>query len=574
MPNDLVTLKALSNELDFMLAGGKIEKIYQPEKDEITLAIRSKGQKLNLVISANAQNPRIHLTTVKKENPITAPSFCMHLRKYLTNGIIESVKIFGEDRIVNITIISKTELKDTIKLHLIAEMMGRYSNILLLNDKLVISDAIKQVSFDAATKRCVLPSCKYQLPEQAKILVSDTASTKQYLSEFKGGDLAKYLCTGIGGISLLTAEEIVFRAQIDEKQIPLNVDKLYDTIQKFFNVFEQDFYLPCCSVDKNENCLDYFVTEYRSQNLTFKKFDNMSLAIEGLTLKKDIDERHREKAKHLVSAIKKYRNRNQKKLQKANEKLSECDKMEEYKKFGELITSNLYKLKKGDEFLQCVDYYDPNMSEITIALNPQYSPSKIAQDYFKKYNKLKRTLDIILEQIEETEEDLKYVDTIEQTLNNCNLSADLFQIEEELYSIGAIKKMKTKLPKSAKQGSPILYDFEGYVIAIGKNNYQNDKLTFKTANGGDIWLHTLSYHGSHTVIFTDGSTPPDNVITFAAEVAAFYSSGNKADKVPVDYTLKKYVKRNPNGKLGMVTYTNQKTAYVKPNEHTEYKKGV
>lgn len=573
MPNDLITLKALSSELNFMLSGGKIEKIYQPEKDEISLAIRSKGQKYNLVISASAQNPRIHLSTFKKENPMTAPSFCMHLRKYLTSGIIESISILGEDRIFDITIISKTELKDTIKLHLIAEMMGRYSNILLVSDKFIISDAIKQASFDAATKRCLLPSCTYKLPEQTKLLPSNKNDIKIYLQNYKGGDLAKYICSGISGVSLQSSTEIVFESG-NTNNIPLNVEKLVDCIDNFFNIYNSKKFSPCVSVDKDGNYIDYFATSYNSLGLNFLKKDSLSQAIEGLTQSKDIEERHREKAKHLYQAIKKYRSRNEKKLEKANQKLSECDKMDEYKKLGELITSNLYKLKKGDTSLQCVDYYDAEMKEITIKLNPQYSPSKIAQDYFKKYNKLKRTLDIIVKQIEQTEEDLKYIDTIEQTLSNCSLSADLFQIEQELFGLGAIKKMKSKLPKSVKEGSPIVYEFDGFVIAVGKNNYQNDKLTFKTANGGDIWLHALGYHGSHVIIFASGTTPPDNVINFAAEIAAFYSGGSKADKVPVDYTYKKFVKRNPNGKLGMVTYTNQKTAYVKPNEHKECKKGV
>ncbi len=572
MPNDLVTLKALSAELNATLAGGKIEKIYQPEKDEITLSIRAFGQKYNLVVSANAQNPRIHLTSVKKENPITAPSFCMHLRKYLTSSIIENIDILGEDRIINITIISKTELKDTIKLHLIAEMMGRYSNILLLNDKMIISDAIKQASFDAATKRCVLPSCQYKLPEQSKLQPSDKDGIINYLNSYNGGGLAKFICNGIGGISLMTAEEIICHSKIDESKYPLDVENLTNSIDTFFNIFTSELYSPCCSIDKDDNCLDYFVTSYKSQQLYYKKFDNLSYAIQALTLKKDQDERHREKSKHLINAIKKYRSRNQKKLQKAKEKLTECDKMNDYKKYGELITSNLYKVKKGDTILQCVDYYDPEMKTIEIELNPQYSPSKIAQDYFKKYNKLKRTLDIIISQIKETEEDLKYIDTIEQHINNCNLTAVLFQIEQELFAIGAIKKMKTKMAKSAKEGSPIIYEYKGYIIAVGKNNYQNDKLTFKTANGGDIWLHALDYHGSHVVIFTDGTTPQDDVITFAGELSAFYSNGTGSDKVPVDYTMKKFVKRNPNGKLGMVTYTNQKTAYVKPLEHSEYKK--
>ena len=271
MPNDLVTLKALSEELNYTLSGGKIEKIYQPEKDEITLSIRSKGQKFNLVVSANAQNPRIHLTSVKKENPVTAPSFCMHLRKYLTSGIIESIGILNEDRIFDITIISKTEMKDIVKLHLICEMMGRYSNILLLNSKYIITDAIKQVSFDAATKRCVLPSCAYTTPEQTKLLPSNKDAIIKLLNEFKGGDLKKYLCNGISGLSLITAEEIIFKSGIDTTQIPLNVEKLTDTIYKFFNIYTSDIYMPCYCTDNNGNSLDYFTTIYDSQDLNFKK---------------------------------------------------------------------------------------------------------------------------------------------------------------------------------------------------------------------------------------------------------------------------------------------------------------
>lgn len=568
MPNDLVTLKALSSELNAALSGGKIEKIYQPEKDEITLSIRARGLKHNLVISANAQNPRIHLTEIKKENPMTAPSFCMHLRKYLTSGIIGGIDILGEDRIFDIKITSKTEMKDTVNLHLIAEMMGRYSNILLVSGG-VITDAIKQTSFDAATKRLLLAGAKYAVPEQTKIKPSDTEGVKRYLNEFQGGNLAKYIVSGIGGLSLATAEEIVCRSEADGQNIPLNVDILCGWIATFFDIYGSEYYSPCTSVNEDGDNLDYFVTPYLSNPAKTQPTSDLSAAIEALTHKIDKEERHREKAKHLISAIKKYKARNQKKLQKANEKLIECGRMDEYKKYGELITANLYKLKKGDENLQCVDYYSQDMPEITIPLNPQYSPSKTAQDYFKKYNKLKRTLEVITQQIAETEQDLQYIDAVEQTLRQCNLSADLYQIEQELFEVGALKKLKTKMPKSAKPASPLLYEFEGYVICVGKNNFQNDKLTFKMANGGDIWLHTLNYHGSHVVIFTEGRTPDDTVITFAAELAAFYSGGAESDKVSVDYTLRKFVKRNPSGRLGMVTYTNQKTAYVTPLQHAE-----
>lgn len=569
MPNDLVTINALANELNHFLQGGKIEKVFQPEKDEITLSIRSKGEKHLLVISANAQNPRIHLTSVKKENPITAPSFCMHLRKYITSGIIDSINILGHDRIIDIAIITKNELKDTIKLHLICEMMGRYSNILLINDKMIISDAIKQVSFDQATKRCVLPTATYKLPEQTKILPNENDKILTLLQNYTGGDIAKYLSGNIGGICYQTAEAIV-QISKEENNQPIKLPQnLANTIKDFFDIFNTSLYSPCVSVTQDGQALDYFVTPYPNLDLTYQNCQNLSQAIEKLTLIKDIDERHREKSKHLTTAIKKYRNRNQKKLQKANEKLAECEKMDEYKKYGELITSNLYKLKKGDEFLETVDYYDPTQKVIKIPLNPQYTPSKIAQDYFKKYNKLKRTLEIILTQIDETNNDLEYIDTVEVALKNCNSSQDLYQIEKELFEVGALKKMKTKANKNLKDGSPLLFECNDFLIATGKNNLQNDKLTFKTAQGGDIWLHALNYHGSHTIIFTEGVTPPDDVIQVASEITAYYSNGADADKVAVDYTLKKYVKRNPNGKLGMVTYTNQKTAYVTPNKHEE-----
>lgn len=573
MPNDLLTFNALSAELNETLAGGKIEKVYQPEKDEITLSIRSKGQKYNLVISCNAQNPRIHLSCVKKENPITAPSFCMHLRKYITSGIIESISLMAEDRIFDISIISKNELKDTLHLHLIAEMMGRYSNILLTTDKMIISDVIKQVSFDTATKRCVLPTAKYTVPEQTKILPSEYAKITEILTTYNGSNLAKFICANVGGLSYITAEELVVRAKVNNDCTSLSEEQVTSVVNSFkifFNVYNSEYYSPCVRVDENGNACDYFAFPYHSLSAEYQNAENLSTAIEKITQKLDNTERHREKAKHLYNTIKKYRNRNEKKLQKANEKLRECDKMDTYKKYGELITANLYKLEKGDRELVTVDYYEEDMPTITIPLNPQYSPSKIAQDYFKRYNKLKRTLDIIIDQIDETNALLKYTDSIQANLDVCTSSVDLIQIEEELYSIGAIRKMKNKLPKSVKAGAPILYEYMDYLIAVGKNNIQNDKLTFRTANGSDIWVHTLGYHGSHTIIFTEGTTPPNEVIEFACEVASYYSQGRENDKVAVDYTQKRYVKKDPSGNLGMVTYTNQHTAYVKPQEHSEY----
>ncbi len=576
MPNDLLTLTALASELNCLLSGGKIEKIYQPEKDEIALTIRSKGTKYNLVISCNAQNPRIHLSTIKKENPMTAPQFCMHLRKYITSGVIDSVSLIASDRIFDIAIISKTELKDTVKLHLIAEMMGRYSNILLVNDNMRISDVIKQVSFDLATKRCVLPSATYTLPEQTKALPTDSSAITAALNNYDGTNLAKFIISNIGGLAYISAEEIVRSAGLDnETTTSLNkvqIASIVDTFDKLFNIYDKADFAPCVQLDEKGNPKDYFVRPYLCTGAEFKLADSVSEAIQSLTLRKDTTERHREKSKHLYGALKKYRSRNDKKLKKAEEKLLECDKMDMYKKYGELITSNLYQLKKGDTELVTTDYYEEDMPTISIPLNVQYSPSKCGQDYFKRYNKLKRTLDVIVGQIAETKAILQYTGSIEANLAVCLSPNDLLQIEEELYAIGAIKKMKNKQRKGVKAGSPLLYEYMDHLIAVGKNNIQNDKLTFKTANGGDMWLHTLGYHGSHTIIFLEGEAIPNEVLQFACELAGYYSQGRENDKVAVDYTNRKNVKRDSSGNLGMVTYSAQNTAYVKPNNHLEFLK--
>lgn len=589
MPNDLLTLNALASELNSLLSGGKIEKIYQPEKDEIVLTIRSKGTKYSLVISCNAQNPRIHLSTIKKENPMTAPQFCMHLRKYITSGVIESVGLMANDRIFDIAIISRNELKDTIKLHLVAEMMGRYSNILLVNDNMRISDVIKQVSFDMATKRCVLPSATYIVPEQAKLSPYDTVGMAKVLALYNAPssgtsdkatdnpNLAKYILSNIGGLAYISASEIVYSAGVDNELTDVlsiaQITSITNTFDNLFNIFDRTDFAPSVQIDIKGNAIDYFVRPYTGTDGEFNSTPSMSEAIQSLTLRKDMNERHREKSKHLYGALKKYRNRNDKKLKKAEAKLVECDNMDIYRKYGELITSNLYQLKKGDKELVTTDYYVEDMPQITIPLNVQYSPSKCGQDYFKRYNKLKRTLEVIVGQIAETKAILDYTCSIEANLSVCTSPNDLFQIEEELFAVGAIKKMKNKQRKGVKAGSPILYEYLEHLIAVGKNNIQNDKLTFKTANGGDMWLHTLGHHGSHVIIFNEGGeTPPDEVLQFACELAGYYSQGRDNDKVAVDYTCRKNVKRDSSGNLGMVTYSAQNTAYIKPNNHIEYLK--
>lgn len=568
MPNDFITLQCLAKELNALLSQSKIDKIYQPERDELTFTIRAKGDKQILSISASAQNPRIHLTSVKKENPSTAPTLCMHLRKLLASGYINSICLANSDRIFDINISSVNELNDRVTYHLMFEMMGRYSNIILLNESMIILDAVKIVPFDGATKRCLLIGAKYEFPEQSKILPMNYSAAKEYLKAYSGGNISKYFLSGVSGLSPITAEELLRGYDNLSSLTDHDIDNIISKLESMYNIYGTAEFKPCCLVDDMGNAKDYFIYPYNSIISSTHK-NSLSDAIESCLLTKDVTERQREHTKHLTQAVKKYRARQEKKLQKAFEKLEECSKIETYKKFGELITCNLNIIHKGDSSVTLTDYYDESMPLITIPLNQLLHPNGCAQEYFKKYNKLKRTLAVINPQIKETEAAIQYSYSIDNGITNCATQSELIQMEEELVKIGALKKSSSKKNKHIKPSEPYYYEYGEFSIMVGKNNIQNDKLTFKVANGNDLWIHALDYHGSHAIIFAESKEIPDDVIQIGCELAAYYSQGNANDKVAVDYTRRRNVKRDNSGNLGMVTYTGQSTAYVRPDKHAD-----
>lgn len=567
MPNDYLTLNALVSELDNGLTTGKIEKITQPERDEIVFTVRKGGVKRNLVVSCYAETPRIHFTAIKKENPLSAPTFLMHMRKLIGSGYIKGVRLVNFDRIVAVDILSKNEMKDTVQYSLIFEMMGRYSNTMLINESNVIVDAIKQVGFDTATKRTIIAGAKYEPPSQSKILPFDYQAIENALMSYSGKPLDRYVTATISGLSPISAREIVSRAGLSDRETLNSTDicRFIDEYKELYSIFNTDNFKPCASGN------DYFIAPYQSTELKYSYYNTLSEAIESRIAEKDRKERHRQRAKHLIGAVKKYKNRNVKKLEKANEKLEECTKIDTYLKYGELINCNLYRMKKGDDKLVADDFYSADLEKIDIPLDPLLSPQENARQYFKRYQKLKRTKEVIVDQIEETRENIEYAESITASLETSTGNAELIQIEEELVAIGALKKLKNKPNKSTPKAEPYAYEYEGFGILVGKNNYQNDKLTFKTANGGDMWLHALGYHGSHVIIFAEAREIPDSVILFASELAAYYSSAG-SDKITVDYTFRRNVKRNPSKKLGMVTYTSQNSILVSPNQHLEHMK--
>ncbi|MGN0771150.1 MAG: NFACT family protein [Christensenellales bacterium] len=567
MPGDYVTIKALTCELNDTLSGGKIDKIYMPEKDEISLAIRAKGRNFILAISCNPSNPRVHITSRKKDNPMVAPSFCMHLRKYLTGGIIQSITNLGEDRIVAVKLTSRNEMHDEIAFTLIAEIMGRYSNILLVNHNDVITDSLKQVPYDAVTKRCLLPGAKYTLPPQSKILPSDLQSIAQALSEYNGTNLSLFLCSAVAGLSLLTAKHIVKISGLsDDSAISdSDVSTICQSIEKMLNIYGSQDYNPCVK-GSPQNATDFFVMPYNPGDVPV---ENLNLAVELTEGKRDESDRHSEKIKFLLKAHKAFVSKTEKKLVVCRSRLSECDSMERYKKMGELITCNIYKIRKGDEKVQVNDYYEQDCPLIDIPLDARLSPQANAQVYYKKYNKLKRTQEIVSKQIQELQNLLEYAQSISPSIYLATTQEEIDEVATELQQLGALKNTNSK-KKKEKPSSPLTFEVDDFIICTGKNNLQNDKLTFKVANGNDMWVHTKNSHGSHTIIFAEGRKIPDKVITIACEISAYYSQAAQSPSVECDYTLRKNIRRHPSGKPAMVIYTDFSSALVTPNAHDEY----
>ena len=568
MPNDFVTIKALAGELSSLLAGGKISKIYMPEKDEVTFAVRAHGENRLLAISTNPQNPRMHFTSVRKENPPVAPGFCMYLRKYFTGGTITNIGILGEDRIIAIDVSSRNEMHDEINIRLIAEMMGRYSNLIALDSRGNIGAAIKQVPFDTATKRCILPGIAYSAPPQNKILPSDKTALTAALESYNGEKVSSFIAEKFAGYSKLTAAFAVKLAGVDDAASSLStsdISALLQALDRLDNIYSDPLYSPCC-LKKGESFVDYFVCPYGDGD--YESFPTLSECVERATFAKEKSERHREHTRELSRYYKNFIAREEKKLAKSRARLKECEDTEYYRKCGDLITINLYAIKRGDKTLSAADVYDPEGKIVEVELDPSLSPQQNAQAYYKKYAKLKRTLVAVNEQIEETLQTLDYARDIGRAIAMCSTSAEYAEIESELARLGAIRKKRTH-DKRMKPAKPLEYEVGVYKVLVGKNNLQNERITFKIAQGGDIWMHAKDAHGSHLIIICAGGEVPESVLCTCAEIAAFYSQSAQADKATVDYTRRKRVKRHPSGKLALVTYTEYKSISVKPNAHEE-----
>lgn len=578
MALDGFVISNIINDLKSYLIGGKVDKIYQPEKDEIILQIRNKGTQYKLLLTANASSPRLHFTNIQKENPITAPLFCMVLRKHLSSGKIIDISQPNFERIINIQIESIDELGDYSIKTLIFEIMGKHSNIILINNKNIILESIKHISHDKSSVREVLPSKEYFLPPSQDKKNPLNTSEEEFTSLIleKNLKIQQAIYKTYNGISPILSSEICFISNIDPdlntSEISENHIKiLYKNFVNIFNISKENNFNPQIIFNENNSILDFTSTNFSMfKNFEKKYFENISELLEFFYKSKDIQYRLNQKSQDLKRIISQNIERCVKKKEIQQKTLKEIENRDILKLYGELITSNIYTIKKGMTQVTLNNFYSENYEKIEIKLDPNISPAENAQKYFKKYNKEKRTFIALQEQIKQNDEELKYLESVLNSVKSSSNEQDIKQIRLELYEQGILKKQiinKKEKQRKEKKAKPFHYvSSDGFNIYVGKNNTQNDELTLKFAKSNDMWLHTKGIAGSHVIIVNDGKEISNIALNEAANLAAFYSKASDSSLVPVDYTLKKFVKKPNGAKPGMVIYTTNKTAYISPDE--------
>lgn len=563
MSCDLFVLNALACELNEQLVGGKVDKITQPEEDEVRFFVRNRGQNLCLVASCNAQASRLHLTENKKQNPLTAYALCMLLRKHLLGARIESIAIFNRDRTVCIEFTGRTEMQDEAHYKVFIELMNRYSNIVFTDGNDLILDAVKRLPIDNNREHVVLRGLMYEPIKQPKSCVF--SAQNENFADFSDTNLHEFILSNFSGFSRSTVNELIHRCDVNLPLTTKQTQKIVDMISQFENITQSNEFAPCI-IDNSIYPMPFkTLLSADNQSKPVEYFPTLSHAFDALNSQIDAKVRIKAKTKHLVTAVTRMQNSTKRRMASNIEKLKECENMEQVKIFGELIVSNIYKIPRGSKSVIVKNYYTGK--DVVIALDEKLSPAQNSSAYFKKYTKLKRTKVFLKKKMIDDEILLDYLKSIEDSLSQVEFDDNLTDIENELSTIGALKQAnKKRTNKREIKQPPLEYRFMDFTILKGRNNTQNDFLTFKVASSRDVWLHLKNAHGAHCVILCEGKIPPNEVIKFAAEVTA----STQNESAEVDYTERKNVKRMPQGHPAQVTYTNYKTITASPNSHSEF----
>ncbi len=556
MPQDAFHIRRLAAELNDLLVGGKINRISQVDKDELTFIIYTGKSILKLILSANATGARVCLSLYEKEPAAVAPNFCMLLRKHLQNAQILSVKQVETERIIEITLHCESDFSSCDRV-LHCELMGKYSNI-VLSEKGVILGALKTTALLDDSHRVLLSGARYQYPApQDKISLNDGAGMRRTVENFfelhadgfENETLASYIFEHIAGLALPTAREIVKRW---DKNTPL-----WEFLSQFY---ENEPNRPCLQMRAGAPT-DFFAFEVENGRAMPSLCKAEDEFFSGRERKKAFEDKKR----RLESGARSLKKKTAKRLQEVLERLKDASRAEENRIKGELLTANLYRIERGASFAELENWYDEAGGSVRIALDKTLSPAQNAQKYFKLYNKLKRAKEVLAPMQKKEEAELDYADSVLASIAAAETDEDLKEIEAELIAAGLLRAPKEKVGAKKKETVIPFREFEidGFRVYAGRNNLQNDRL-LKSADPDDIWLHTQKYHSSHLIIVTEGRQVRDEVLLRAAQICAYYSDGRDSDKIPVDYCKRKFVKKPSKAKAGFVIYTDYKTLLVSP----------
>ncbi len=568
MSLDAINLRFITNELSKELFSGRIDRIYQTEKDMLVFFVRIKTDVKKLVISINSRNPRIHISNENFKSPDFPPMFCMLLRKHIDGARIISVKELDFDRVCDISFECVSETGTLTVKHILVELMGRNSNIIFTDSDYKIIDSIRKTD-EEKTDHIVLPDFIYEVQKDFRInpFSAEESEVKDaLLSVF--GNVEKGILEKISGISPILIREALYRVKgfVPKIADELSKEEKEECAKIICSFFKEEKPFPCIVYKSNGEAIDFCAFKITQYGRCEEKA-SMSEAMEEFYSKRDNSERMKNHALFMTKSIHTALERAKRKADIYENTQKEAQNREKYRHEGDLIVANMYRIKKGDKEVSLTDYETGN--DVLITLDENLTPNQNAQKKYKLYNKAKSSVIYAKERLEITLSEIEYLNSVLLFLENAKNLSELSQIRDELLNSGYIKENKKQKKKKTESTKILEYDVQGYRVLVGRNNTQNDYVTLKLGRANDLWLHTKHIAGSHVVIKNNGIEFPSEVIKISAEIASYFSQGKNSDKVEVDYCPIKNVKKPPKAKAGMVTYEIYSTALVSPNEHSD-----
>ena len=587
MALDGALLRQIKHELEGCLIGSRVDKIHQFSREEMVFVLRLRepaadgARSAKLYLSAGADSPRLHLTSSSFENPKSPPMFCMLMRKHLGSAKLLEIRQVGLDRILHLIFETRNEMGDLIELTVAIEIMGRHSNIILIDENGRVIDSIKRIDDTMSSVRPILPGVRYTLPpaqDKLDLITSTPEQIEQRLIEGKDTPLSKALLAAVQGVSPIVCREVANYVFVGDDRVisemtPDHFDRLRFFLSRVILMARDYTGTPTSVIDSRKKPMDFSfldIHQYGGSMFT-RTYDSYSQLLDDFYTQRDNIQRMRHRSSDLLKVLANTADRIARKLSLQQKELADCSDRETWKIYGDLISTNLYSIQKGDRTARLINFYDEAQSEVVIPLDPRKTPAQNAQKYYGEYRKADTAEKKLRELIEEGQQEAVYIDSVFDALTRAQTNDELTAIRAELAEQGYLRKKGSaaKKGKEPKLAPKRYRSDDGFTILVGRNNVQNDQLTLKEARGRDYWFHTKNIPGSHTIVVSGGQEVPDSTLHQAAILAAVNSKAAESSQVPVDYTLIKNVKKPRGAKPGMVIYVSYQTAYVTPDLELE-----